>query len=385
MSTETAEITVTPVTSYLGRVRFVDFLRTLYKRDPHFVPPISAMVLAQLDDKKHPYFQHATQRLFLASRGRRVVGRIAAYVDEEFNRHHQSQTGMVGYFDFEDDPAVSGALLQAAVSHLREQGMTQVLGPIQLSTNYEAGLLVEGHGMPPCIMMTYNAPYYETHFERAGFEKAKDLMAWQVTKEELTMDRVKRIAGKVLKRSGIEIRPIQMRHFAQEAAKIQDVYNRAWEKNWGFVPLTDAEFRLQVKELKRLLRAELCQIAEKDGEAIAFALAVPDANQAIKKIRGKLFPFGIFRLPFLLNKIDHIRVITLGVVPEARSSGLEAPLLVELIESGLEAGYVSSEMSWVLEDNLAMNRGMEAIGGNPYKRYRIYEAAPDRILANISS
>lgn len=374
-----ASVRVEPVRGMLQRIRFVTFPRELYADDSNFVPPIAAVVLKQIDERKNPFFDHAEQALFLARRDRRIVGRIAASIDRDYDAYHRVRAGMIGFFDFVDDPAVSQALMRRATTWLVERGAQTVLGPIQHSTNYEAGLLVDGFEARPCFLMTYNAPYYASHFERLGFEKAKDLLAWDVDDRTVQVERVKRLSERVLKRSGIEIRHIRPRHFAQEIAKLQTVYNRAWEANWGFVPLTDAEFRAQAHDMKRVLVPELCQIAERNGEPIAFCLALPDVNEAIHAIKGRLFPFGVLRLPFLMRKIDRIRVITLGVVPEARPSGLEAPLLVRIIEDGLAKGYRSAELSWVLEDNHAMNRGIEAIGGRPYKRYRIYEAAADRL------
>jgi GNAT superfamily N-acetyltransferase len=367
------------------RRRFVEFARALYRNDPAFVPPLTGVVLHQLDEGKNPFFEHAEQALFLAREGDRVRGRIAAIVDRDLQERHGRAVGLFGFLEAEDDPAVFAALLEAATSWLRERGAQELLGPIQHSTNYEAGLLIEGFGVRPALMMTYNPPYYAPRLEALGLAKAMDLLAFRIVDAGVTEERFRRIAARARERAGVTLRTLDLAHFERELEGIRRVYNEAWQENWGFVPLREPEFRAQAREMRRIVRPQLVVLAEKEGETVAFAMALPDINPALAAVNGRLWPFGWMRLPFLLKRVHGIRVVTLGVREGYRHSGIEASMILEIIDRGRALGFVEAELSWVLETNQAMIKTIEAVGGVLSKRYRLYGAELETVLAKSRS
>ena len=245
-------------------------------------------------------------------------------------------------------------------------------GPTNFSTNEECGLLIEGFDSPPMVMMTYNPEYYIDFLEKYGFQKAKDLLDYVIHENELS-ERFRQIAELIQKRKGVTIRPIRLKDFAREVDRLKEIYNSAWEKNWGFVPMTDKEFNHMAKDLKSIINPDLVLFAEVGGEPVGFSLALPDINQALKRINGRLFPFGLVRLLWYMKKIDACRVVTLGIKAPYRKMGIDGLLNFETFRRGVEKGYQMGELSWVLEDNILMNRGLESLGARVYKRYRIYE------------
>lgn len=367
------------------RRRFVELARALYRNDPAYVPPLTGLVLHQLDERRNPFFAHAEQALFLALSGGRERGRIAAIVDRDLQQRHGRAVGLFGFLEAEDDPAVFAALIDAACAWLERRGVREILGPIQHSTNYEAGLLVEGFGLRPALMMTYNPPYYAAQLEALGLAKAMDLLAYRIVDEGVTEERFRRIAARARERAGVDFRALDLRRFDQELEGLRQVYNSAWQENWGFVPLTEAEFRAQARDLKRIVRPELVVIAEKAGRTVAFAMALPDINPALAAVNGRLWPFGWLRLPFLMRKVRGIRVVTLGVLEEHRLSGIEASMILEIIDRGRELGFVEAELSWVLETNHPMIKTIEAVGGRLAKRYRLYGAELATVRAKSRS
>lgn len=380
-----ADLRVEPVRSARERRRFVEYVRALYQGCPAFVPPLTGMVLKQLDERKNPFFAHAEQGLFLAWRNGRICGRIAAILDRDLQARHARAVGVFGFFDCEDDPRVAAALLQRAAAWHAERGVDVLLGPIQHSTNYEAGLLVEGFEHQPAVMMTYNHPYYAGLLEPLGFHKAMDLLAYDVSQGMLELDRLRRIAERAERRSGVVLRSLDLRRFDQEVAALREVYNGAWEENWGFVPLREEEFRAQADELRAIVRPELLVIAEKDGQPVAFAMCLPDVNRALAQVDGRLFPFGWLRLPFLLKRLHRIRVVTLGVLPDFRGLGLDVAMICRIIDQGIGLGFDEAELSWMLESNQGMIRPIEALGARLTKRYRLYEAPLSAVLAASAS
>jgi GNAT superfamily N-acetyltransferase len=374
-----------------ARRRFVEFARALYRNDPAFVPPLTGLVLHQLDERRNPFFLHAEQALFVVreegpARGAgRVRGRIAAIVDRDLQQRHGRAVGLFGFLEAEDDPEVFAALMRSACEWLRERGVREVLGPIQHSTNYEAGLLIEGFGQRPALMMTYNPPYYAPRLEALGLAKAMDLLAYRIVDAGVTDERFRRIAARAKERAGVTLRPLDLRRFDAELESLRQVYNAAWQENWGFVPLTEPEFHAQARDLKRIVRPELVVLAEKEGRVVAFAMALPDINPALQAVNGRLLPFGWMRLPFLIKRLRGVRVVTLGVLEECRLSGIEASMILEIIDRGRELGFVEAELSWVLETNHAMTKTIEAVGGRLSKRYRLYGAELETVLASSAS
>ena len=327
-------------------------------------------------DGKHPFHAHAEVELFLAWRGERPVGRIAAIVNRLHNEFHADRLGFFGLFEVEDDAEAAAALLATAERWLVERGMDRVQGPMNYSTNEDLcspGILVEGFDTPPVVMMNHGRPYYQRLVEGAGYAKAKDLLAYYLADHHPPQRLVEGVA-RLQRAEGIVLRTIDMRVFDREVERVKEVYNSAWEKNWGFVPMTEAEFEHMAKALKPVLEPNLVLIAEKDGEPVAFAIGLPDFNKALKHIRsGRLFPFGLFQLLWYKRKIDMARVITLGIKPGYRRKGLDAMMFLKLFQDGPKHGYVRAECSWILDDNWEMRRGLERMGAVIYKTYRVYE------------
>ncbi|CAN5832883.1 MAG: N-acetyltransferase [Gemmatimonadetes bacterium] len=355
---------------------FIDLAWQINGADPNWVPPLRMSVASALNRRKHPLHQHADTAYFLALRGKRPVGRIAAVVNHLHNEHHAERTGFFGLFECENDPMTAGALLDVAASWLRERGMDAIRGPVNLSTNDEVsspGVLVEGFDTPPYVMMTHNPAYYGDLLQQAGFSKARDLLAFHFDDPALP-ERLTRGFDRLLQRAGATIRPLEMRRFREEIDTIKGIYNSAWSRNWGFVPMTDAEFEHLAREFKPIVDPDLCLIAEVAGVPVGFSLALPDLNVALRHLPdGRLFPFGLIRLLWHKRSIRQIRVITIGFRHEYQHMGLGAACYARTWQTGVEKGYVRCEGSWILEDNLAMARPLERLGARVSKRYRIFE------------
>jgi len=373
-----AGVEVTRVLDGLEKDRFVKFQWQIYRDDLHWVPPLLMERHEFLDPAANPFYQHAVVALFLARRGGEIVGRIAAVEDRNFNAFHGTRTAYFGLYESVNDPAVAASLLAAAKDWARWRGLDTLLGPMNLSTNYEVGLLVEGFDSDPYLMMPYNPRYYGELFEGCGLKKAKDLYAWERSAASPPPERYAHIADKIRKQEGITLRSVNLREFAAEVARIKEVYNGAWEKNWGFVPMTDAELEKLAGDLKKLVVPDLALIAEDHGEPIAFAITVPDMNQALKRVGGRLttfgLPVGLARLLWHARKIDRVRLMALGVKAGWRRRGIDAVLVVETIRRAHRNGYVGGEISWTLEDNDLINRAIESSGCTRTKVYRVYEA-----------
>lgn len=363
----------------LGKVprEFAELSWKVNARDPQWVPPLR-MSLDPLLNGKHPFHQHADCTFFVAYRGGEAVGRVAAVVNHRSNEFHEERLGTFGLFECMDDPEAARSLLEHAAAWLRARGMTAMRGPFNLSTNDELhspGVLVEGFETPPVFLMGHNPPYYARLVEGAGLEKVKDLVAFWLPHNrpsERLLEGLERLA----KRGGWSIRPVNLKRFKKEVGTVMGIYNSAWERNWGFVPMTEAEFNHMAKEFRPVVDPNLCLIAEKDGEPIGFLLCVPDLNQAFKHLRdGRLFPFGIFKLLWHKRKIRSLRIMTLGMKPGYQDSGIGAALYTRGFDASAERGYLNGEASWILEDNHRMCIAMEKAGGTIYKRYRIYERA----------
>ena len=328
-----------------------------------------------MDTAKNPFYKHAAAEFFLARRNDEIVGRIAAIVNDHHNKEHNERAGFFGFFECINDQSVADALFQAAAEWLKARGMATMRGPASPSVNDEYGLLVDGFDRSPVVLMPYNPQYYVELIEKAGFTKAKDLYAYYVNKETAITERLTRISEIVRKKEGLTFRSLNMKDFANEVKRLKDLYNRAWQYNWGAVPMTDEEFDALAKDLKPVVVPELVIIAEYKGTPIGFALSLPDLNIALKhNTRGYLLP-GLWRLFRYKKHIDFIRIIVLGVVPEYKNTGAGGVLFYETARRAVEHGYPHGEASWVLEDNTMMNRGAELLNAERTKTYRIYERA----------
>jgi hypothetical protein len=368
-----ASIEVVAAESRRDASAFLDYPYTLYRHDPHWVAPLRIDQKCLFDPNKHPFHKHADMVRFLARRNGRTVGRVAAIWDRNFNAFHQVKAGFFGFYESEDSPEVALALLSAVREWLNERGAEFLRGPVNPSTNYECGMLVDGFDLDPFVMMPYNPPYYPTLMEGAGGRKAKDLLAYVGRYEQPRTDKIARVARMAAQDGRFSVRPIRMREFWTEVDRIWKVYNSAWSRNWGFVPATREEFLFLAKEMKPLVKPELLLLGEVDGEVVAFTLALPDVNQALKHAHGRLFPWGLLKILYHQRHIRGCRVLTLGVVENRRTTGLAAAMYLGLIDAARRLKYGDCELSWVLEDNTLMNRSLRAFGARVHKVYRIYE------------
>jgi GNAT superfamily N-acetyltransferase len=359
---------------------FVDLAWRINSRDPHWVAPLRRNLRAVLQRDRHPFHAHAEVAYFVAEEGGSVRGRIAAIVNHRHNQQHGDAVGFFGFFESVDDAETASALIEAAATWLARRGMYVMRGPINFSTNEEAsspGVLIDGFDTPPVIQMSHNPPYYAALLENAGMEKSKDLLAFSLQGAD-PPERVVRAFDRVLERSRAVIRPLDLKRFRADVEAIKKIYNSAWSRNWGFVPMTDAEFEHMAKEFRPVVDPDLCFIAEVDGRPIGFSLALPDVNEALRHVpSGRLFPFGFLKLLWHLRRVQGLRLLTLGFEPAYQHTGLGAAFYLRTWQAGTRKGYSRGEASWVLEDNHEMVRALERMGGRAYKRYRIFERPLD--------
>lgn len=355
---------------------FIDFPHDLYAGDPNYVPMLYLEQEALLNPKKSPFFKHSTAEYFMARKNGKVVGRIAAILNRNHLAFTGRQEGFFGFFDVINDQDVCNALLDAAANWLRGHRIVKVIGPANFSTNETCGLLVENFDEPPFIMNTYNAPYYAELLEHYGFAKNVDLLCYELVDSDLPHD-VMEFADKLEQRlaeRGVTIRQINMKQFHREIEHFLPVYNASWAENTGFVPMTPDEVRQIGKDLKQVIDPEYVYFAEKDGQIIGVSLTIPNVNEVqIKLKRGRLFPFGVFKLLFGLKKIKSIRILALGTLKEYRRLGVDVCFYVRNIKTSLRKGIRRAEASWILENNDMMNRALEHIHGKVYRKYRLYE------------
>ena len=354
---------------------FIRFPWKVYQGYPHWVPPLESEVKFLLNQKKNPFFQHAEAAFFLARRNGETVGRIAAIIDRNHITFHHEQAGFFGFFECLPDCAIARELLGATAAWLKERSMEIMRGPMNPSTNDECGFLLEGFDSPPMIMMTYTPAYYLDYMERCGLTKARDLYAYLlVVRDVAAGGRLEKLASAVKARlPGLSVRPANMKRFPREVEAVQEIYNSAWSRNWGFVPMTGAETASLAKRLKPLIAPELMIMAEVDGRPAAFFVALPDYNQVLAKINGRLGPVGLVKFLWYSRTIRDIRILTMGVKEEYRRKGIEGLLYLEAFKAAVKKGYQRAEMSWILEENILVQRGCELMGGRLYKKYRIYE------------
>jgi len=374
-------LSITPVRDARDRRAFLRLPAAIYADDPNYVFPLFSQLREFLDERKNPFFQHAETCLWLARRDGRVVGRVAACVDRNHLEHWGEQAGFFGFFECENDRAAAHALLDTARNWLRERGMAIMRGPLSFTTNHDnPGLLLEDPPTRPVIGMAYNPPYYRELLESyPGMAKCKDLWAWRMDARGMRIpDRVRHTAERVIRGEGrVSIRPLNKKRFREEVETIRRLYNRCWSQNWGFIPMSAEEFYFAAKEMKMLVNENLLLIAQYDGEPVGFSMTVPDFNIALQRVKGRLFPWGIFRFLADRKKIDYARTLLLGVVPEHRHRGLDMAMILRTMTAAFKAGIEAGECSWILEDNRPMNRILEGIGAEVVKTYRIYDLPLD--------
>lgn len=374
-----AALRIEPVEDRASLERFIRLPWSLYVKDRNWVPPLRLERRTHLSPKANPYFQDAEVKFWLASRGSRNVGRISAQVNHAHLRRYQDATGHFGFLEAEDERETFHALLSAAEQWLCQQGMRRVLGPFSFSINDECGLLVSGFDTPPYMMMGHAQPFYARRLEEQGYVKAKDLVAYEYETNRPLPARVEALAQRVRTSDGVRLRRLRKSRYEDDIRIVVDIFNDAWSDNWGFVPFSQAEMRHLAKEMKPLVREDLVCIAEVEGVPAAMAVSLPNLNEAIADLDGSLLPFGAVKLLWRLTagRLKTARVLLMGVRKKYRESALGTALAVGVIDAirrnVLRRGFQRAELSWVLEDNLSMCRMIEALGGRPYKTYRIYE------------
>jgi GNAT superfamily N-acetyltransferase len=352
--------------------RFIEYPFARYRDEEHWIPPLLISERERFNPRKNPFYEHARMNLFLAERNGEVVGRVAAIDDDNHNRTHDDNLLFFGFFEAKDAGAAE-ALFARVEERAQGLGRGAIRGPANPSVNHSVGLLIDAFDSDPYLMMPYNPPEYPGYVEQNGYRKVKDLYAW-LFEREWEVKKIGRLAERVRRRhKDLVIRPVEVKRWDEELARVKAFYNRAWTRNWGFVRYSDAEFDRLAREFKMILDPELVALAEVDGKLAGVSVLVPDANQVFKRMRGRLLPFGIFYLLRRHRIIDQVRLPILGVAPEHRNKGFELAMIHELYGRAMAKGYQRCEASWTLEDNQAMNHVIEAGGAKRYKTYRIYQ------------
>jgi GNAT superfamily N-acetyltransferase len=369
-------IEVSEVTSGREREAFIKFQWQIYPNDPAWVPPLIIERKSFLDRKRHPFYRHGDAALFLARKNDKIAGRIMASDDPNYNSLHETNVGCFGLFECIEDREVAAALFDTAENWLRKKGRTEIMGPIDYSTNYVCGLLIEGFQFPPTILTAHNPPYYRDLIESCGFTKTKDWYAWWFADPTKSHRQLTRIAARFDGRCPAIIRSANLKNLRDESTRLRQIYNQAWEKNWGFVPFTEAEIQFMTEELKPLIVSEFAWIAEIGSEPVGFILCLPDINVVLRDLNGRLtrfgLPIGLIKLLFYKNRVQKARLIALGVVEKYRRAGIAEMLVLRIIEETMIKRGITGELSMTLEDNYMINRFLEAIGAQRYKTYRIY-------------
>lgn len=372
-------VTVRAVHTRRDLSTFIKVPHHVFHGDAAWIPPLHLERRMHLSPRHNAYFQHARWQGWVAYKHGRPVGRISAQIDELEREHHGVDRGQFGFLDAIDDPAVFAVLLEEAESWLMREGARRVRGPFNLSINQECGLLVDGFEHPPMVMMGHGRPYYQDHLRTRGYQTAKDLLAFWIERDIERPPALKALTRRYAER--IKLRPLDRDRIEEEFELLRTIFNRAWSKNWGFVPFTEAEFAEIGKQLRVLVGDDLVKVAEMEGSPAAFIVCIPNINEAIRDLGGRLLPFGWLKALWRLSRkrVTTGRIALMGVLPEHQESRVGAALALTLIdaivEPCLDRGITKAELSWVLEDNVGLLSMLEAIGAHPYKRYRIFEKA----------
>ena len=367
------ELHIEEVRNRQDLMAFIRFPWRIYQGDRYWVPPLIKDQLQKFSPN-HPFRSHSEMTLLLAYRGEEVTGRIAGIIDHSFIELHQEKTGFFGFFESIQDSQVTGLLLSSVKDWLRGHGMEKMIGPMNPSTNDECGLLIDGFDSSPRLMMPYNPSYFPSLLEGFGLTKAMDLYAYWLDQSFFLFDRLDRITERLKKREPqLWVRPLNLRDFDHDLKIIKEIYNQAWSKNWGFVPMTEEEIDDLAKNLKPLVVPDLVLFAYWQDEPVGFSVSLPDYNEVLKRLNGKLGLLGLLKFFYFSKKIHAVRIMLLGVKHAFQKRGVEGLLYYETFKRGTNKGYFRGECSWILEDNLLMQRGIEAMGGKRYKTYRVYE------------
>ncbi|HNP70917.1 MAG TPA: hypothetical protein PLO33_05260 [Kouleothrix sp.] len=375
-----APLVIEPVASARAKSRFIMFPWQVYAGNPAWVPPLLSERKRTFDPAVNPFFKHAEVQLFVARRGSQDAGTIAAIVNHAYTSVQHEDVGFFGFFEVRRDAEAAAALLAAAEDWLRARGLRTVRGPINFATDNESGLLLDAFDQPPILMTAYNPPYYREYIEGAGYSKAMDWYAYMLDRAHLGGGATDALPPKLLRtveiarrRSGATFRKVRMNEFAAELGRVRTIYNRAWERNYSFVPMDDDEIDYMAAGLKSIIDPDLVFIAEVHGEPVGVSISLPDYNQVLQHINGRLLPFGWLRVLRERSHIDTARVFAMGIVPEYRQRGIDAVFYFETFKEGVRKGYQRAELSLIVENNLPMRRVIEGLGAWINKTYRIYE------------
>jgi len=367
-----ADIRIVDASAGRARRQFIRLPWRIYRNDPHWVAPLLIDQKKLFTRGRHPFHEHGRIRPFLAVRDGQAIGRVAAITNAQYNAFHGVNEGFWGFFECVDDADVARRLFDHVAGWFRERGVDTVWGPMNPSINHECGLLVDAFDSSPMVMMTYNPSYYVGLVESYGMTVARNLFAYRVTSDLQVPPKLAKLTERLRRRGDFTIRPFDLSRFESEVAQLRETFNEAWSGNWGFAPFTDAEFQQICRDMRDFAIPELCPVAERDGRLVAFMIAVPDINVALRHARGRLFPFGLLKVLWYKRKVDSLRVVVLGERPECASSGVTAGLYHDCISHGRRLGYRWAEMSWILEENVSVRRIIETFGGEIYKTYRVY-------------
>jgi GNAT superfamily N-acetyltransferase len=369
-------VEIIPARSKREMKEFIELPYRLYRNEPLWVPPLRFERRQVLDRKRNPFFKHAEVEFFLAKRDGRTVGRISAHKDRNLNEFQDNRWGLFGWFECEDDQEVATALIETARQWAIERGCDRIVGPMSFTTNDECGVLVDGFDLPPSILTDWTMPYYPKLLEGAGTTKAMDTFMWSlyVDQRESVHPAIFQMADEVKSKHGIDVRPMNKRNLKHEIPKFIEVYNEAWSKNWAFVPIEREEALHYAKNLRPILDENWAFIAEKDGEVVGASLTLPDYNQVLEHLNGRLLPFGWVKALWYRRKINRVRVFALGVRHDWHHTGIAAKMYALHFDSAEKTPQSWGETGWILESNVPMNRAMEGMGGKIIRRYRIYES-----------
>jgi GNAT superfamily N-acetyltransferase len=369
-------VQVRPVNSLRDKREFIELPYRVHSNSPRWVPPLRLERHLFLTPRLNAFYRTGEVQLFLAERDGGTVGRISAHVDHAFNAYQENRWGLFGFLELEDDPEVAAALFDAAQGWLAQRGRDRMVGPMDFRMNEESGILVEGYDEPPIIKQPWHPPYYRALCEGAGLDKVVDTYMWSLVMDDRQemLPVLTDLARQLEPRHGITIRRMSRRRLRADLDVFAEIYNRAWRRNWGFVPYSKADLDHYAQELQLVYHRDFFMVAEnREGEAVAMAITVPDVNQVLKRMDGRLLPLGWWRFLNRRRYIDRVRIGFLGVKPEYQHTGVAAGLYVEHFDAGMRAGMMQGEAGWILETNTAMNRGMEAMHGRIVKRLRVYE------------
>jgi GNAT superfamily N-acetyltransferase len=371
-----AKVKIESVTTPRDLKEFIQLPYRLYNDDPLWVAPLRSEIRGQFDPEKNPLLDHCEYQLFLLKDEGRTIGRIAAFIDTLAVEYWGEKIGLFGYYECPDDPQAAALLLGSARDWLVEKGMTVMRGPWSF-VSQEWGAVVEGFELPPVVMSPYNPPYYNDHFDLFGLEKIKDLLVYYIDACEgyQIPERIMTLTDKVAERYGIRVRPLDMKNYEQEVQTVINLSNDSLAVNWGYSPVTDAEVKAMARDLKPVLHPKAVMFAvDESGRPVGFAIAIPDINQLIRGLNGRLFPIGIFRLLFGLPRLSQYRMFALGVIPEYHGKGIDSLIYRAMYESCYRPD-VRMEINYILEDNYPMNNAVLKLGAKPLRRYRVYQKA----------